>query len=95
MSREEDDAQNDDEQRSQEQQVAQGVQEADDTAPIPDDNAEDEEEAQQPRGVRDPGRPNQEMIDEHDLTLIPYRPWCDACTRGKAKRKPSRTICGA
>ena len=35
------------------------------------------------------------MIDEHDLTHIPYRPSCDACVRGKAKRKPSQTICGA
>ena len=91
MSREEDDAQIHDEQGAQEEQVAQGVQEDDAAAPIPEDNAEDEEEAQQPRGVRDPGRPTQEMIDGHDLTYIPYRPWCDACTRGIAKRKTNRT----
>jgi hypothetical protein len=92
MSREEEDAQVHDE---QEEQVAQGVQEDVIAAPIPDDDAEDEEDAQQPGGVRDPGQPTQAMIDEHDLTHIPYRPWCNACTRGKAKRKPSRTICGA
>ncbi len=92
MSREEEDAQVHNE---QEEQVAQGVQEDVIAAPIPDDDAEAEEEAQQPRGVRDPGQPIQAMIDEHDLTHIPYRPWCDACTRGRAKRKPSRTICGA
>ena len=95
MSREEDDAHIHDEQEAQEEQVAQGLQEYVDAAPIPEDNAEDEEEAQQPRGVRDPGRPTQEVIDEHDLFHISYKPWCDACTRGRAKRKPNRTICGA
>ena len=68
MSREEEDAQAHDE---QEEQVAQGIQEDVNAAPIPDDDAENEEEAQQPRGVRDPGQPTQAMIDEHDLTHIP------------------------
>ena len=54
-----------------------------------------EEEAVQPRGARDPGQPTQADRDEHDLTHIPYRPWCEACVKGKAKRKPSRRICGA
>ena len=52
MSREEEDAQVHDEQA---EQVAQGVHEDVIAAPVPDDNAEDEKEAQQPRGVRDPG----------------------------------------
>ena len=51
--------------------------------------------AVQPRGARDPGQPAQADCDEHDLTHIPYRPWCEACVKGKAKRKPSRRICGA
>ena len=49
MSREEEDAQIHDEHAAQEKQVAQGVQEDEIAAPIPDDDAEDEEEAQQPR----------------------------------------------
>ena len=54
MSREEEDAPVHDE---QEEQVAQEVQEdvIDAPVPVPDDNAEDEEEARQPRRVRDPG----------------------------------------
>ena len=40
---------------------------------------EDQEEAERPRALRDPGRPSQVEIDEHDLTHIPYRPWCNAC----------------
>ena len=57
MSREDEDAQIHDEQGSQEEKVAQRVQEDDDAAPILEDNAEDEEEVQQPRGVRDLGQP--------------------------------------
>ena len=83
------------EQETQEEQQAQGAQGDSDAVQGPGDDGEDQEEAQQPRAVRDPGQPTQAMIDEHDLTHIPYRPWCDACVRGKAKRKPSRTISGA
>ena len=52
MSREEDDTQVHDEQGSQEEQVAQGVQEDDDTPPIPEDNVEDEEELSNPEGYQ-------------------------------------------
>ena len=83
------------EQETQEEQQAQGAQSDSDAVQGPGDDGEDQEEAQQPRAVRDPGQPTQAMIDEHDLTHIPYRPWCDTCVRGKAKRKPSRTISGA
>ena len=47
------------------------------------------EEGQAPRAARDPGQPTRAEAEEHELTHIPYRPWCEACTRGKAKRKPS------
>ena len=59
----------------------------------PGNDGEDEEEAQQPRAVRDPCQPTQAIIDERDLNHI--RPWCGAFARGKAKRKPRRTLCGA
>lgn len=55
---------------------------------------EDQEEAERPRALRDPGRPSQAEIDEHDLTHIPYRPWCNACVRAKAKNKMSLKIRG-
>ena len=34
------------------------------------------EEAERPRGLRDPGMPSVAEIAEHDLTHIPARPWC-------------------
>ena len=54
-----------------------------------------EEEAVQPRGARDPGQPTRAEREEHELTHIQYRPWCEACVRGKAKRRPSLRISGA
>ena len=62
--------------------------------PIDDEGDEAEEEADPPRAVRDPGQPTQAMIDEHNLSHIPFRPWCAACVRGKAKNKPSLTVKG-
>ena len=62
----------------------------DDQEPIDDD----EEEAQGQRVFRNPGQPTQAMIDEHRITHMPYRPWCEHCVRGKAKRKQSLKIKG-
>ena len=62
-----------------------------------DDDHEDqdaEEEARNPRGARDPGQPSQQEREDHERTHIPFRPWCEACIRGKSKRRPSRTIAG-
>ena len=51
-----------------------------------DDSVEhDEEEAERPRGLRDPGMPSVTEIAEHDLTHIPARPWCKHCINGKGK----------
>ena len=54
---------------------------------------EAEEEHEAPRALRDPGQPTQAEIDEHDLSHIPYRPWCKHCVYGKAKDKQSRRLC--
>ena len=59
-----------------------------------DADEEAEEEAERQRPLRDPGQPTQEMIDEHNLSHIPFRPWCAACIRGKAKDDPSRKLKG-
>ena len=46
---------------------------------------EDGAEARKPRGMRDPGAPTQEQIEEHNINHLPYRSWCPACVAGKAK----------
>ena len=56
---------------------------------------EGEEEVHHPRGLRDPGQPTQAMIEEHNRSHLPFRPWCAACVYGKAKRKPSLRIMGS
>ena len=53
---------------------------------------EEQEEAERPRALRDPGIPSQAEIDEHDLTHIPYRPWCNACVMAKAKAKNKMSL---
>ena len=59
-----------------------------------DVDKEAEEEAERQRPLRDPGQPTQEMVDEHNISHIPFRPWCAACIKGKAKDDPSRKIKG-
>ena len=57
-----------------------------------DDDAEAEEEHVVAEGLRDPGQPSPAERAEHDLTHIPYRPWCKHCVRGKAKGRQSRRL---
>ena len=52
-----------------------------------DVDIEDEAEAQ--RALRDPGMPSKQEREEHELTHLPFRPWCAACIRGRAKDKMS------
>ena len=52
-------------------------------------DADIEEEAEVQRALRDPGTPSRAEREEHELTHLPYRPWCDACVRGRAKDKMS------
>jgi hypothetical protein len=33
----------------------------------------------------DPRKPNQKEVDEHELTHLPYRNWCDICVKCKGK----------
>ena len=48
-----------------------------------------EEEAEAQRALRDPGMPSKEERAEHELSHLPFRPWCDACVKGRAKDKMS------
>ena len=59
------------------------------------DEQDAEEEAERPRGLRDPGTPSAAEVAEHNLTHIPTRPWCAHCVRGKSKDKRSLRLTGA
>ena len=44
------------------------------------------------RGVRDPGQPTREERARHDLTHLPFRPWCADCVAGRAADDPHRRV---
>ena len=56
---------------------------------------EEEGESAQSKSLRVPGTPMEAMIREHEVTHIPFRSWCVACVRGRARgaqhRKQDRT----
>ena len=65
--------------------------------PIEDENpqstymtGEGGEEAQAAKPLTQPIQPTQAMIDEHNVSHLPYRPWCPACVRGKGKSMAHR-----
>ena len=41
------------------------------------------EEAADLKVATSPVRPSAAEVEEHDITHIPYRSWCDACARGR------------
>ena len=54
-----------------------------------DDNSDDEAigEARKPKIMRDPGAPTRKEVDHHNITHLPFRPWCPSCVIGQAKDK--------
>ena len=40
------------------------------------------------KALRAPIRPTQQMIDDHCVSHLPFRSWCPACVRGRAKSVP-------
>ena len=49
---------------------------------------EDEEVSEEARTavkMPDPRKPSQREIDEHELTHLPFRSWCEHCVKGKGK----------
>ena len=60
---------------------AEGVMEAKEIV-MDDDGVE---EARAPNVLRDPGAPTEKEIAEHSVTHLPYRAWCPACVKGKAR----------
>ena len=41
-----------------------------------------------PRKLLDPKLPTKKDVDEHNLTHLPYRNWCQYCVEGKGKMAP-------
>ena len=46
------------------------------------------EEAKTPEVLRDPGAPTQKEIEEHNVTHLPFRSWCQHCVRGRGSNTP-------
>ena len=53
-----------------------------------EDNAEGEEPTVRP--LRDPGAPTAQERQQHELTHLPFRPWCADCVAGAAADHPHR-----
>ena len=71
---------------------------ADAIRPLYDVEANPEEVVEAPReqeyGIRNPRKllgpkmPSQKEVDEHCLTHLPYRNWCQYCVQGKGRVAP-------
>jgi len=48
-------------------------------------------EARKPKFEKVKNKPSQAEVEEHELTHMPYRSWCDHCVRGKAESGFHRT----
>ena len=44
------------------------------------------------RAVRDPGQPTLAEIAQHELTHLPFRPWCADCVASRAADDPHRRL---
>ena len=53
------------------------------------EDADVEEEAEVQRAHRDPGTLSKQVREEHEVSHLPFHPWCDTCIRGRAKDKMS------
>ena len=59
------------------------------------ENAEPEADdfvAQRPRGIKQPYEPTLTERLEHELTHLPFKPWCEVCLRSKSKQAKSRKL---
>ena len=43
-----------------------------------------------PKPARDPGQPTRMEEEEHSMSHLPYRSWCQHCVRGKARASAHR-----
>ena len=52
------------------------------------------EEGEKVKAFRAPRKPSQKEVDDHELSHVPYRDWCEPCIRGQAKDAHHRTVTG-
>ena len=48
------------------------------------------DEARVPRALHGPRMPSKREVEEHKLTHLPFRSWCNHCLRGKGLKKGHR-----
>ena len=48
--------------------------------------------AHRPKGLKQPGEPTLTERLEHELTHLPFKPWCEVCVRSKSKQAKSRRL---
>ena len=53
-----------------------------------DGDADDEDEADDPKPIRSQYLPSEEKIWQHETTHIPFRAWCPSCVKGMAVNDP-------
>ena len=51
----------------------------------------EDEEAEEPRGLRAPLEVSKEQRDAHEITHTPYRAWCRHCVWVRGRNAPHRT----
>ena len=51
----------------------------------------DVEEARQAAGLKQPNKPSEREVRDHERTHLPFRDWCKHCVFGKAKNDPHRS----
>ena len=49
---------------------------------------EEDEEGRKPKGMIAPQVASKEEREEHERNHIPYRSWCQACAKGRNRKKP-------
>ena len=55
-------------------------------------NDDEVEEERKPKLLRSPGTPSRREVEEHELTHIPFRPWCPSCVCGRGINSPHKKI---
>ena len=53
-----------------------------------------EQEAVMPAIARDPGMPSKEEREAHNVTHLPFRPWCEFCVKGRGRDRYHRRVEG-
>ena len=69
------------------QQEADAAMQAEDPGLLADlEEAADEPEPPEPRGLPQPESPTEEQRQQHRLTHLPFAPWCEECVSGKSRQ---------